>query len=52
MSVAFSAWLSDNAEMVCEVWNDQLPENEWVDSVYEIKDDEWLIIQYQEMKGE
>jgi len=48
MSVAFSEWLCDNAEQVCDAWNEQLPENEWVDCVYEIKDDDFLCIQYQE----
>jgi len=52
MSTTFSTWLSDNAEQVVDVWNFGVPENEWVDSVYEINDDDWLILQYQEMNEE
>ena len=52
MSVRFAEWMCDNAESIAEEWNINLPENEWVDSVYDIDDDEWLIVTYQEWNSE
>ena len=52
MSTQFAEWMCFNAETICDNWNEHLPENQWVDSVYEIDDDEWLIVQYQESNEE
>ena len=52
MSSEFSDWMCDNAEIICEAWNENLPEEQWVDSVYDIDDDDWLFDQYQMSSGE